>query len=172
MRRTLCFASIVGVAGLAAVGALGLSGLTSAEPRKTDVPEVAAASRSAPQLPITGCALFSSGVGYFERTGEIEGSARVDLTFPVSDINDLLKSMVLQDMGGGRIDAVNYDSHDPIDKTLKSFAVNLTNNPTFGAILNQARSEKVEVTLQQANLTQAGTLTGSVVGVEHKQTAV
>src|SRR5712692_5566277 len=168
MRRTLCFASIVGVAGLAAVGALGLSGLTSAEPRKTDVPEVAAASRSAPQLPITGCALFSSGVGYFERTGEIEGSARVDLTFPVSDINDLLKSMVLQDMGGGRIDAVSYDSHDPIDKTLKSFAVNLTNNPTFGDILNQARGEKLEVVQQQA-ANQPGTLTGTVVGVEKQR---
>jgi hypothetical protein len=165
MRRKLWFASFAGLAGLAAIG---LSALTSAEPRKTDPPEVAAASRTAPQLPITGCALFSSGVGYFERTGEIEGSARVDLTFPVSDINDLLKSMVLQDLGGGHIDAVSYDSHDPIDKTLKSFAVNLTNNPTFGDILNQARGEKVEVVQQQA-ANQPGTLTGTVVGVEKQR---
>src|SRR5712692_4284506 len=165
MRRTLWFASVVGVAGLAAVGALGLSALTSAEPRKSDAPEVAAASRSAPQLPITGCALFSSGVGYFERTGEIEGSARVDLTFPVGDINDLLKSMVLQDLGGGHIDAVSYDSHDPVDKTLKSFAINLSRNPTMAEILDQARGEKIEVVQQQA-ANQPGTLTGAIIGVE------
>src|SRR5205085_12192356 len=38
--------------------------------------------------------------------------------------------------------------------------------------LNQARGEKVEVTLQQANATQPGTLTGSIVGVEHKKITV
>src|SRR5262245_53319378 len=54
------------------------------------------------QLPITQVVLFSSGVGYFQREGQVEGAARVDLSFPVQDINDLLKSMVLQDLGGGR----------------------------------------------------------------------
>src|SRR5262249_12588084 len=129
---------------------------------------VALASRSSPLLPVTGCALFSSGVGYFQREAEIDGSARVDLTFPGSDINDLLKSMVLQDLGGGHIAAVSYDSHDPIEKTLKSFAVDLTHNPSFGQILNQARGEKVEVVQQQA-ANQAGTLTGTIVGVEKQK---
>ncbi len=134
------------------------------EPPKVEV----AASRSTTQLPITGCSLFSSGVGYFQREGEIDGNVRVDLTFPVTDINDLLKSMVLQDMGGGHIDAVSYESHDPIDKTLKSFALDLTSNPTFGQILNQSRGEKVEVVQQQA-ANQPGTLTGTVVGVEKQR---
>ncbi|MFL5241096.1 MAG: hypothetical protein ACJ8FY_03225, partial [Gemmataceae bacterium] len=66
-----------------------------------------AAAKDSPQLPIAQCALFSSGVGYFQREAEIEGNARVDLTFPVSDINDLLKSMVLQDLGGGHVAAVS-----------------------------------------------------------------
>ena len=72
-----------------------------------------------PQLPITQVVLFSSGVGYFQREGEVEGNARVDLTFPVTDINDLLKSMVLQDLDGGHISAVSYDSHDPVERTLQ-----------------------------------------------------
>jgi hypothetical protein len=167
MRRTFWLASFACLSSLALLAALLVNTWSSADPGKEDK-AIAAASRSAPQLPITGCALFSSGVGYIERTGEIEGSARVDLTFPVSDINDLLKSMVLQDMGGGRIDAVSYDSHDPIDKTLKSFAIDLTKNPTFGDILNQARGEKVEVVQQQA-ANQPGTLTGTVVGVEKQR---
>jgi hypothetical protein len=121
-----------------------------------------------PELPVSRVVLFSSGVGYFQREGEVEGSTRVNLSFPVQDINDLLKSMVLQDLGGGQITAVNYDSHDPVDKTLKSFAVNLTTNPTFAQLLDQARGEKVEVVTIQSDVTPAGTLSGTVVGVEHK----
>jgi len=172
MSRRILLSSLAGVVGLMTVGAFGIAALSSAEPGKSDPsPAVAvAASRSTTQLPITGCALFSSGVGYFQREGEIDGTMRVDLTFPVQDINDLLKSMVLQDLGGGHIDAVSYESHDPIDKTLKSFAIDLTRNPTFGQILNQARGEKVEVVQQQA-ANQPGTLTGTVVGVEKQKQA-
>ncbi len=40
--------------------------------------------------------------------------------------------MVLQDFSEkGRVSAVTYDSHEPIDRTLKSFAINLNSNPTF-----------------------------------------
>src|SRR2546422_653155 len=97
---------------------------------------------------------------------------RIDLSFATQDINDLIKSMTLRDVDGGQITAVSYDSNVPVERTLQSFAVNLTGNPSFSAILNQARGEKVEVTLQQANATQPGTLTGSIVGVEQKKIAV
>jgi hypothetical protein len=116
--------------------------------------------------------LFSSGVGYFQREGQIEGDARVDLSFPVSDINDLIKSMVLRDLDGGHISAVSYDSNAPVEKTLQSFAINLSSNPTFSQVLNQARGEKVEVVLQQANAAQPGTMTGSIMGVEAQQQPV
>ncbi len=96
-------------------------------------------------LPIRQVVLFNTGVGYFQREGQVDGSARVELTFPSSDMNDLLKSLILQDGGGGKISAVNYDSYDPIEKTLRSFAIDLSANPTFGQILNQARGEKIEV---------------------------
>jgi len=44
----------------------------------------------------------------------------------------------------------------PSTKTLKSFAVNLTTNPSLAQILNQARGEKLEVVLQQSNTAQPG----------------
>jgi hypothetical protein len=124
------------------------------------------------QLPIGQVVLFSSGVGYFQREGSVDGTTRVDLSFPVQDINDLLKSMVLRDLDGGHISTVSYDSNAPVERTLKSFAVNLTGNPSFSAILNQARGEKVEVVLQQANATQPGTLSGTVIGIESQRVAV
>ena len=52
---------------------------------------------------------------------------------------------------------------------MQSFAVNLTGNPGFGQLLGQARGEKVEVTLQQGNAAQPGTVTGSVIGVEKQK---
>ncbi len=123
-------------------------------------------------LPITRVILFNSGVGHFTRSGEITNDARVDLTFPEQDINDLIKSMVLEDLSEkGRISAVTYDSRDPIDRTLKSFAINLNNSPTFPQILTQARGEKVEVTMLTTAVGQPGTLQGSIMGVEKKKEA-
>ncbi len=159
------------IAALSAVAALGLAiYLTPAGAGKEKEHE-AGKSPTAAQLPIGQVVLFSSGVGYFQREGNVEGTQRIDLTFATQDINDLIKSMTLRDVDGGTINAITYESNVPVERTLQSFAVNLTNNPTFSAILNQARGEKVEVTLQQANATQPGTLTGSIVGVEHKEVA-
>src|SRR5205823_11329456 len=106
---------------------------------------------------------------HFTRSGEVEGEARVDLTFPEADVNDLIKSMTLRDLSpNGRVAAVTYDSHDPIDRTLQSFAINLNNSPPLANILTQARGEQVEVSLvNTAN--QPGSLSGKVMGVEQQQ---
>jgi hypothetical protein len=167
MRRSLLFTSLAGATALSTV--LALKSFSPAKPGDAE-PAVAAAAATT-QLPISQVVLFSSGVGYFQREGQVEGSSRVDLSFPVQDINDLLKSMVVQDLGNGHVSAVSYDSQAPVEKTLRSFAINLTGNPTFGQILNQARGEKVEAVLQQST-TQPGTMTGVVLGVEKKKEAV
>src|SRR6516225_5344734 len=110
--------------------------------REQAKPDVEQPTARATQLPIGQVVLFSSGVGYFQREGTVEGTTRVDLSFPVQDINDLLKSMVARDLDGGQISTVSYDSNAPVERTLKSFAINLTGNPGFGAILNQARTRR------------------------------
>ncbi len=120
-------------------------------------------------LPVSQVILFSSGVGYFQREGHVEGNAHVDLAFPATDVNDLLKSLVLQDLGGGKVGVISYDSHDPIEKTLRSFALDLTYNPSFGQLINQARGEKVEVSLQQTNTTQPRNLNGIILGMESQR---
>src|SRR6266513_3681495 len=163
---------LAGTAGVVAAAAVLLINTSSSPARNETESKESNKSATAAQLPIGQVVLFSSGVGYFQREGFVEGSQRIDLTFPTQDINDLIKSMTLRDLDGGHISAVSYDSNVPVERTLQSFAVNLASNPTFAAILNQARGEKVEVTLQQANATQPGTLTGSVVGVESKKVAV
>jgi hypothetical protein len=168
MRRAFWLVPVAGVATLA--GVLALWRPSSAGPEKAAPLPEAPASRSA-ALPVSEVILYSSGVGYFQRSGKVEGDARVDLAFPVQDINDLLKSLVVRDLGGGQVTTVAYDSHDPVEKTLQSFAINLNGNPSFAAILEQARGEKVEVTLQQSAAAQPGTLTGAILGTEVQKQA-
>src|SRR5438045_1116518 len=124
-------------------------------------PVIAQPKAGSPDLPVTRIVLFSSGVGYFQRDGQVDGNARIDLQFATNNINDLLKSLILQDQGGGQVSTVNYDNRDPIEKTLKSFAIDLTSNPSMGDLLNQARGERLEVTRSD----QLGAQTGVIVGV-------
>ncbi|HUI69088.1 MAG TPA: hypothetical protein VL354_01120 [Spirochaetia bacterium] len=117
-------------------------------------------------VPLTRLVLFTSGVGYFQHDGVVDGNARMELTFSASQINDLLKSLVLRDMDGGTITSVTYSSRDPITRTLKSFALDLTTNPSLSALIAQARGEQIEATLT------AGTkVIGAIVGVETRQVA-
>jgi hypothetical protein len=146
---------VVGAVGLG----IGVNHILAAGEAKQDL-------KPAVSLPITRVVLFNSGVGYFSRSGEVEGEARVDLTFPETDINDLLKSMVLEDFNKGRIAAVSYDSREPISRTLTSFAINLNGNPTFASIVAQMRGERIEVAVSPTAANQPGKLTGTIVGIE------
>jgi hypothetical protein len=116
-------------------------------------------------LPLTEVVLYTSGVGYFERDGQVEGDTQVELRFKTEDINDLLKSLVVQDHSGGSVSTVTYGSRDPIDKTLKSFGIDLTTNPGLGALLGQVRGERVE-------LATPGPVVGTVLSVETKKKTV
>src|SRR4051812_17500606 len=117
-------------------------------------------------LPLTEVVLYTSGVGYFERDGQVEGSTQVELRFKTEDINDLLKSLVVQDFEGGQVATVTYGSRDPIDKALKSFGIDLTTNPGLGALLGQVRGERVEVAMPGA------VVVGTVLGVETRKKPV
>ncbi len=111
-------------------------------------------------LPLKQVVLFTSGVAYFERAAEIAGPLATDLTFTSEQIADLIKSLVLMDAGGAPVKAVTYESRDPVERTLKSFAVDLTDNPDLGALLNRARGVAVRVKAS------ASDWTGRSVGVE------
>ncbi len=116
-------------------------------------------------LPLERVVLFSSGVGYFEHAGEVEGDARVELSFREDDVNDLLKSMVVRDYGGGQIGSVGYGSKDPVSKTLKTFSIDLTGKPTLADLLDQIRGHAIEIDAHEE-------ITGTILGVERQRRKV
>ena len=95
----------------------------------------------------------------------MDGKTQVELRFKTEDVNDLLKSMVVQDMQSGRVASVTYGSKDPLTRTLHSFGLDLTANPTLGQLLNQARGEQVTVNWPTP-------LTGTILGVETRKQPV
>ena len=116
-------------------------------------------------LPLTKIVLYASGVGYFQRDGQMNGHGQVALRFKVDTVNDLLKSMTVQDFDGGQVSTVTYDSRDPITRTLKSFAIDLTDNAGLGNLLWQMRGERIEVATPNP-------VQGVILGVETKKERV
>jgi hypothetical protein len=116
-------------------------------------------------LPLSKIVLYSSGVGYFQHDGSLKDRTQLDLRFNASQINDILKSLVVQDFSGGKVSTVTYGSRDPVTKTLGSFGINLNGNPTLGQILTQVRGEPVEVTAPNP-------IVGTLLGVEKKTESV
>lgn len=163
--------------GLTTMGgaALLLSSMKSngfQDPRTVVTAALPAVVQGNVKLPVTRVGLFSSGVGFFERTGTIDNDATVELSFPSGDINDLLKSLVVRDQGGGQVETVSLDSNAPLEKTLSSFAIDLQGEPGFGQILGQARGEKVEVIYSPGpGLTNVRS-TGTIIGLETRKEAV
>ncbi|MCA9234094.1 MAG: hypothetical protein KDA44_01390 [Planctomycetales bacterium] len=137
-----------------AILGFALNGVTMAEDKSP-----AAADAQAAEAPVRRVVLFNSGVGYFERQGVVTGDATIDLVFNVDDVNDLLKSMVVQDADGGRVSTVTYGSRDPITRTLATFAIDLNDEPSLGELLQQIRGEQISLEAPMP-------IEGAIVGIE------
>jgi hypothetical protein len=132
------------------------------------VPFVESSAQTAPAtasatVPMRRVVLFSSGVAYYQHDGVVHGHAATELRFKADQINDVLKSLVLQDRDGGHVNAVTYPSQAPLSRALKSFQVDITNNPTLADLLNQLRGAHVTVQAGQERLS------GTILGVESRR---
>jgi hypothetical protein len=126
-----------------------------------DTPPVVQPAAADANVPVKTVMLFSSGVGYFEHTGTVEGSGSTELHFKSQQINDILKSLILQD-SGGKVTTVSYASQDPLEKTLAAFQVNIADNPSLGDLLGRMRGAKVKVTVDGEEME------GTILGLEQR----
>ena len=65
------------------------------------------------ELPVKQVVLYKHGVGFFERSGRIGAGESARLDFNASEMNDVLKSLTIDEKGGGKISGLRYDSMDP-----------------------------------------------------------
>jgi len=112
-------------------------------------------------LPLEKVVLFTSGVGYFEHRGYIEGDTSLEVAFGIEEMSDILKSLVLQDFDGGTVQAVKYQPPESLRRKLRDFSFDLDENTSLYEVLKQARGEQVEVQFGDSP-----PITGRILGVE------
>ena len=117
----------------------------------------------AAKLPVRRVVLYENGVGYFEHLGRVRGSQDVHIDFTSAQLNDVLKSLTVLDLAGGRITGVDYNSEAPLARRLATLRLALGEKPSVSEFLGALRGARLEV--------RGGTgpaLTGKLLSVERK----
>ena len=117
----------------------------------------------AANLPVRRVVLYKNGVGYFEHLGRVHGSQDVRIDFTSAQLNDVLKSLTVLDLAGGRITSVDYNSEAPLARRLATLRLALGEKPSVSEFLGALRGARIEV--------RGGTglaLTGKLLSVERK----
>ena len=99
----------------------------------------------AADIPIREIILYKSGVGYFERAGTLSPGESARLDFKATDMNDVLKSLTLQDRNGGKVTGLRYDSSEPLEQKLAEFPFKIEGQAPLSSFLGQMRGARVEL---------------------------
>ncbi len=113
-------------------------------------------------FPVKRVVLYKNGVGYFEHQGPVNGNQDVAISFTSGQLNDVLKSLTVLDLDGGRIAGVGYGSSAPIDRQLGDLRLPIGEKTTLTEFLGALRGAKLEI----RNGTT--TVTGRLLSVERK----
>lgn len=96
------------------------------------------------ELPVRSVVLYKHGVGYFERSGALGPGESARLDFKAGEMNDVLKSLTVND-NGGKVTAVRYDSNIPLDRKLSEFPFQLALGEPLSSVLDQLKGARVEM---------------------------
>lgn len=123
-----------------------------------------ACAMDAAEIPLRKVVMYSSGVSYFEHGGVVKDDDVVSLHFTAQQMDNLLKSLVVRDFGGGTIGSIEYPAQNPLEKSLEAFPINVAGNLSRSDLLSQLRGAKVDFVFSQKR-----NLSGIVLGIESDQ---
>jgi hypothetical protein len=127
-----------------------------------------AALAAAAELPVKQVVLYKHGVGFFERAGKLGPGESARLDFNASEMNDVLKSLTIEERGGGKISGLRYDSMDPLGHKLAEFPFQIEAGQPLSGMLDQLKGARLE--LKFGNETVAGAIVnGRLVASSDKQ---
>ena len=109
------------------------------------------------ELPVRQVVLYKHGVGYFERSGSLAPGESARLDFKASEMDDVLKSLTIEEKGGGKISGLRYDSSEPLAHKLADFPFQLGASQPLSAVLDQLKGASIELKFASE------TVTGAVV---------
>ncbi len=128
--------------------------------------------RAAAPRPETGAApatlavrrviLYKTGVGYFEHLGSVRDRQNVTVRFTSAQLNDVLNSLTVLDLGKGQITGISYNSVAPLEQRLGALRLPLDSSTTAREMLASLRGARIEVT------TAGTTVDGRLIGIEQR----
>ena len=115
---------------------------------------------SGSSIPVTSVTLYTAGLAQIVHETTVQDNQDLYLPVEHKDMNDILKSLVLEDLGGGATEAVSFASGDPLSSALGDMRINPSGSPALKDFLLRTQGEIVTVT------TGEGTFTGKIFSVE------
>ena len=111
-------------------------------------------------IPITHMTLYKHGVGFFERRAHLQGE-KVELSFRVEEMNDILKSLTAIDWGGGQVLGVDYATPQSREERLAGCSIRLDDDRSLRDLLIGLRGRRVRLQLNQEEA-----WTGTLLGLD------
>jgi hypothetical protein len=103
------------------------------------------ADTDAARLPVKRVVLYKNGVGYFEHSARVRGNQELGIDFTTGQLNDVLKSLTVVDLGDGKISDIRYNSIAPLDERLRALRLPFGEQITRAEFLSALRGSRVEV---------------------------
>src|SRR5215469_2242309 len=119
---------------------------------------LAAVAAFSAELPVRTVILYKHGVGFFEREGTLAPGESARLDFNANEMNDVLKSLIVLERGGGKVSGLRYDSMDPLSHKLAEFPFQIGEKQPLSSTLDQLKGARVE--LKFGNETLSGVIVG------------
>ena len=133
-----------------------------AQTPSTPPPERQAEPAAAPALPVRRVILYKTGVGYFEHLGNVRNRQSITIRFTSAQLNDVLNSLTVLDLGKGQITGISYNSVAPLEQRLGALRLPLDGSTTQAQLLGSLRGARVEV------ISGAGAVEGRLLSVEQR----
>src|SRR6185437_10540414 len=118
------------------------------------------------QLPVRSVVLYKSGVGFFQHVGQVRDNASVRVDFTSGQLNDVLGSLTVLDLNGGRITGIDYNSEAPFSERLSTLGLPLEENTDLAKFLEALRGTRLEIR------NASSTITGRLLSVEQKMQTI
>jgi hypothetical protein len=122
----------------------------------------------AAELPVKQVVLYKHGVGFFERSGKLGPGESARLDFKASEMNDILKSLTIEERGGGKVSGLRYDSMDPLGHKLAEFPFQIGAAQPLSVMLDQLKGARLELKFGNETVTGA-IVNGRLVAGSDKQ---
>jgi len=110
-----------------------------------DTKSAAEGSGEAGRVPVKRVVLYKNGVGYFEHSARVRGTQELNIDFTTAQLNDVLNSLTVVDLGKGRISGVRFNSIAPLEERLRALRLPLGEDTSRADFLNALRGTRVEV---------------------------